>query len=223
MTSTSGVTLMSDLTPPFAPPRSIAMGASPERRRAGRHGAHRPGPSLSRAGSASRPCQPRQASCSLLDEVVDQLGRGVVHLDVEVLDAAGQVVVEPHGRDGHDQSERRLDERFGNTGRHRADAARPRGGDTLERRDDADDRAEQSDERGGRADGRERGDALLQVVGRERGGALDGAAHRVEQVVAVEARAASPAGTGTPGGQRAPPWRGGCSGSSSTATAQSRP
>src|SRR5205809_2421525 len=68
MTSTSGVTLMSDLTPPLAPPRSIAIGVSPG------------GPSLRRR---------------LLDEVVHQLRRGVVHFDVEIFDAAGQVVVEP--------------------------------------------------------------------------------------------------------------------------------
>src|SRR4029453_4634515 len=91
----------------------------------------------------------------LLDEVVDQLRRGVVHFDVEVLDAAGQVVVEPHRRDRDEQAERGFDERFGDTGRHRAEAARPGGRDALERRDDADDRAEQADERRGRADGRQ--------------------------------------------------------------------
>src|SRR5262249_46713761 len=100
----------------------------------------------------------------LLDEVVDQLRRGVVHFDVEVLDAAGQVVVEPDGRDGHDEAERRLDERFRDTGRDRAETAGAGCRDALERGDDADDRAEQPDERRGRADGGEGGDALLEVV-----------------------------------------------------------
>src|SRR5215207_6520031 len=100
----------------------------------------------------------------LLDEVVEQLRRRVVHFDVEVLDAAGQVVVEPDRRDGDDEAESRLDERFRDTGRNRAETARAGGRDALERVDDADDRAEQSDERRGRADGRERRNALLEVV-----------------------------------------------------------
>src|SRR5213592_1427257 len=89
ITSTSGVTLMSDLTPPLAPPRSIAIGVSPR------------GPSLRRR---------------LLDEVVHQLRRGVVHFDVEIFDAAGQVVVEPDGRNRDDEAECGLDERFCNAG-----------------------------------------------------------------------------------------------------------
>src|SRR4051794_40896987 len=106
----------------------------------------------------------------LLDEVVDQLRRGVVHFDVEVLDAAGEVIVEPHRRNGDDEPKRRLDERFGNTGRDRAETARAGRRDALERGDDADDRAEQSDEGRGGANRGERGDALLQVVGGERRG-----------------------------------------------------
>src|ERR1051325_1239599 len=120
MTSTSGVTLMSDLTPPLAPPRSIAIGKSP-------NGDWR----LRR----------------LLDEVVDQLRRGVVHFDVEVLDPTGQVVVEPDRWNRDDEAQGGLDERFSNTGRHRADTTRSAGRDALEGRDDADDRAEESDER----------------------------------------------------------------------------
>ncbi len=61
--------------------------------------------------------------CRLLDEVVEQLRRRIVHFDVKVLDAAGQVVVKPDGRNGHDQAERRFDERFGNTGRDGTQAA----------------------------------------------------------------------------------------------------
>ena len=135
-------------------------------------------------------CPPKRRSYDgLLDEVVDELRRGVVHLDVEVLEAARQVVVEPHRRDGDEQAERGLDERFRDTGRHGADAARAGGRDADERVDDADDRAEQSDERGRRADGGERRDALLQVVAGQRGGALNGAAHGVEQVFAAQASA----------------------------------
>ena len=127
----------------------------------------------------------------LLDEVVHELRRRVVHLDVEVLEPAGEVVVDPHRRDRDDEAERGLDERFRNTGRHGAEAARPGGRDAVERGDDADDRAEQSDERRRRADGRERRDALLQVVDGQRRGALNRAADGVDQVVTAQAAAAS--------------------------------
>ena len=51
----------------------------------------------------------------LLDEIVNQLRRGVIHLDVERFDLGGEVVVNPHGRDGHEQTESGGDEGFGNT------------------------------------------------------------------------------------------------------------
>src|SRR5213083_3248510 len=41
-----------------------------------------------------------------LDQVVDQLFRGVGHLDREEVDLGGEVVVEPHRRDRDDQAER---------------------------------------------------------------------------------------------------------------------
>src|SRR5579862_111479 len=148
MTSQSGVTLISDLTPPLAPPRSIAITDSWVR------GTRYP---LDR----------------LANEVVDELRRGVVHLHVEVLDAARQVVIEPHRRNRDDEAERGLDERLRDTARDGADAARAAGRDAFERLDDADDRAEQSDEGRRRSDGRERRDALLEVRRGERGGALN--------------------------------------------------
>src|SRR3954464_861948 len=76
----------------------------------------------------------------LLDEVVEQLRRRVIHFDVEVLDAACQVVVKPDRGNRRGQTERGLEERFRNTGRPRPEAARSGGRDALERGDDADDR-----------------------------------------------------------------------------------
>src|SRR5690606_138073 len=128
-------------------------------------------------------------SLRLLDEVVDQLRRGVRHLDVEVLEAAGEVVVEPHGRDGDDQTECGLDQGLREAAGDRGEAARARGGDAVERGDDADGRAEQPAEGSRRADGRQRGDVLLQVVGRQGRGALNGAADRVDHVIAIDAAA----------------------------------
>src|SRR5712671_6459853 len=133
MTSTSGVTLISDLTPPLAPPRSIPMvnllsnlvltfrDMTGGRVPALKHPI--PGTSYQLRG--------------LPDEEVDELRRGIVHFDVEVLDAAGEVVVEPHRRNRDDQPERGLDERFRNADRHGADAGRSAGTDALERIDDA--------------------------------------------------------------------------------------
>src|SRR4029453_13111611 len=126
MTSTSGVTLISALRPVFALPTSIAIKRAPlvDRR-----------PSDGRRGQTLR---------CLLDKVVDKLRRRVVHLDVEVLDAARQVVVEPDRGDRDDETERGFDERFRDTGGDGAETARTGGRDALERGDDADDRAEQS-------------------------------------------------------------------------------
>src|SRR3954454_16814380 len=89
MTSTSGVTLISDLTPPLAPPRSIPIGKSPIDSRAyGQRGAGRGVP-------RRHPTRIRALLRGLTDKEVDELGGRVVHLDVEIFDASGQVVVEP--------------------------------------------------------------------------------------------------------------------------------
>src|ERR1051325_8386095 len=47
-----------------------------------------------------------------LDEVVDELLRRVGHLDRQVLDLGGEVVVEPHRRDGYQEAQRRGDQRL---------------------------------------------------------------------------------------------------------------
>src|SRR4026207_2413752 len=88
MTSTSGVTLMSAFSPPFAPPTSIAMGE--------------PlnsicefvnwcvGEFAAREAQFTHPPIHKFTNFlrRLLDEVVEQLRRRVVHFDVEVLDTA---------------------------------------------------------------------------------------------------------------------------------------
>src|SRR5689334_8650283 len=57
------------------------------------------------------------------DQVVDQLFGGVGHLDRDEVDLGREVVVEPHGRDRRDQTDRRRDERLGNTTRDRSQRA----------------------------------------------------------------------------------------------------
>ena len=103
--------------------------------------------------SRSRRQPLRLALVALLDEVVDQFARGVVHLDVERFDTPGEVVEGHNGRDGHEQAERRGDQGFRNTAGDRADARGLLGGDLLEGVQNADDGAEQADERSRGADG----------------------------------------------------------------------
>src|SRR5579863_5206553 len=59
-----------------------------------------------------------------LQEVINQLGRRVVHLHVEGLDLAGEVVVDPDGRDGDEEANGGRDQSFRNTARHSAQAGR---------------------------------------------------------------------------------------------------
>src|SRR5512134_1383428 len=74
----------------------------------------------------------------VLDEAVDELLRGVRHLDRQVLDLGREVVVEPHGRNRDQEAERRGDERLGDTAGDAGQAARvTAGGHGVERRYDA--------------------------------------------------------------------------------------
>src|SRR5512147_1617511 len=92
MMSAMGVTLMSAIGPPFLPPTAIAMWMYSLVRRGGTR--------------TTVPASPYPALLgALLDEVVEQLGAGVVHLDVERLDLAVEDVEHPHGGNGHEQAE----------------------------------------------------------------------------------------------------------------------
>src|SRR5207247_10705285 len=53
-----------------------------------------------------------------LDQIVDQLLRGVRHLDGEEVDLGREVVVEPDCRNGDDEPERGGNQRFRDTGGH---------------------------------------------------------------------------------------------------------
>src|SRR5262245_11042434 len=112
----------------------------------------------------------------LLHEEVDQLRRGVRHLDREPLELSREVVEHPGGGNRHAETERGGHERFRDTGRHRADTAGAGQRHAVERVDDADHGAEQADEGGDGGDRRQRADALLEVRRGEQRRALDGAA-----------------------------------------------
>ena len=99
------------------------------------------------------PAAARLALVALLDEVVDQFARGVIHLHVERFDTTREVVKRHNRGDGHQQAERRGYQSFRNTAGDRADARSLLGGDLLEGIQNADDRSEQPDEWSRRADG----------------------------------------------------------------------
>src|SRR6185369_1044999 len=114
-TSTRGVMLMSDLTPPLLPPLAMPMGDSLQ----------------------SLPCRLLLVLRVVLDEVVHQLGGGVVHLDREFFDVIGELVEHHDRRDGDEQAARGGVERFRDAARDRADAARTGLGHAFEGVDDA--------------------------------------------------------------------------------------
>src|SRR5207244_7532076 len=163
MMSAIGVTLMSAIAPPFLPPTAIAM-ANSLRAAAGRPAAVRP-----------------RGLRALLDEVVEQLRAGVVHLHVEALDLAREVVVRPHRRHRHEQAEGGGDERLRDTGRDGGDAARAGEGHAREGVDDPEGGAEQPHERRGGPDGGQARQPALEVSQVHGRRALDGPLGRVDR------------------------------------------
>src|SRR5574342_12277 len=146
ITSMSGVTLMSALTAARA---LVADRATGLRR-------------LLRL-EFLREDRPAEFRSDALDEVVDQLLRGVGHLDGEKVDLGGEIVLEPHLGNRDDQTERGRDQRLGDTRRDRRErTAAARRGHAGERVHDAHHRAEQPHERGRRARRRENAEAALQ-------------------------------------------------------------
>src|SRR5881394_291734 len=116
-----------------------------------------------------------------LDQVVDQLLRGVRHLDGEEVDLGGEVVVEPYRGNGDDESERRGNQGLGDTGRHRGErAAAARRRHAGEGVHDAHHRAQQPDERRRGAGGRQDAQAALQLGRDDENLALHRALHRID-------------------------------------------
>ena len=124
----------------------LPLGVALDRRRCARR----------RAGAVAAGRAPRHTAPSAQDGV-DQLGGGLVDVDGQVVEPRGEVVVEPDGDDRDAEADGGGDERLGDAGRHRADAAAPLGrvGQLLEGGDDAADGAEQADERRRRGDRRQ--------------------------------------------------------------------
>src|SRR5579864_1140511 len=99
---------------------------------------------------------------ALLQEVVDQFARRVIHLDVERFHAAGQVVEHHDGRDGDEQPDGRRNQRFRDTAGDCCQTGGLRVVDADERIQNAHHRAEQSHEGSGRSDGGKAAQSALQ-------------------------------------------------------------
>src|SRR5262245_7340492 len=82
------------------------------------------------------------------EQAVHELGRSPVHLDVESLYLAREVVERDDGRDRNENAKGRRDQRLSDAARDHRHPAGPRGRDAAERVDDADHGAEEADERG---------------------------------------------------------------------------
>src|SRR5690242_9935260 len=117
-TSTSGVMLMSERTPPLVP-TSMLM-ASGLRSRGGR------------AGRLHAGVGERLVEAALLEEEVHQLVGGVGDVHRHLLHAVGEVVEHHQRGDGDEQAEGGGDERLRDAGGHRGEAARAGGGHQLE-------------------------------------------------------------------------------------------
>src|SRR6266446_3700294 len=116
-----------------------------------------------------------------LDQVVDQLLRGVRHLDGEEVDLGREVVVEPHRRNGDDEPERRRDQGFRDTGGHGAERAAATGRRHAgERVHDTHHRAQQADERRRGARRRQDAEAALQLRRDNEDLTLHRSLHRVD-------------------------------------------
>src|SRR5438552_3320613 len=116
-TSTSGVMLMSERTPPLLPtsiPICLRL-----------HSRMLRGLERARVGE-------RLVETAFLEEEVDQLVGGVGDVDGHLVDAVGQVVVHHQGRDRDEQTESGRDQRLRDAGRHRRQTAGAGGCHQLE-------------------------------------------------------------------------------------------
>src|SRR5437764_13753408 len=127
--------------------------------------------------------RPTELRPDALDQVIDQLFRRVRHLDGEEVDLGGEVVVEPHRRNGDDESEGGGDQRLGDTSLYRRErAAAARGRHADERVHDAHHRAQQPHERGRGAGGGQDAETALQLGRHDENLALHRALNRVDVV-----------------------------------------
>src|SRR5208282_3736234 len=177
ITSTIGVTLMSELT--FAPSFRFAnailnlpyfrrFGFENLRAKLGRSGA---GTLQRRTSNSLRELRTEPFYrllflttnvAALLQEVIDQFARRVVHFHVERFHATGQIVEHHHGRDGDEQPDGRRNQRFRDAAGDCSQTGGLRVVDADEGVQNAHHRSKQSHEGSRRTDGGEAAQSTLQ-------------------------------------------------------------
>src|SRR6185437_8067150 len=86
------------------------------------------------------------------EEAIHELSGSPIHLDVKIFNPAREVVERSDGRNGHEDAQRRGDQRFSDAARNYRHTAGPSGRDVSKSVDDAGYGTEKTDERCCRAD-----------------------------------------------------------------------
>src|ERR1700687_3456740 len=103
------------------------------------------------------------ASATLAVRQLDQLDRLLLHFEDEVVDLGAEMAIEDHARDGDDESQRGVVERYRNPVREQ-NRIRTGGGLRPEDLDHADDRTEKPEQGRHRRNGAERGQKTREIV-----------------------------------------------------------
>src|SRR5215472_17871037 len=171
MMSTIGVTLISDARPPL-PPADMPILRKPSST------VRQPPRDLAALRSARRSSLATlrglrlQLPGAVLNKVINQLRRRIVHFHDEAIDFAREIVEQPHRGHGHQQSQRGSEQRFGNTAGDGRDTRRFSVLHAAERVDDAEHCAEQTHEGSGRTDRRQSGETAPKLGGLDGDGSL---------------------------------------------------
>src|SRR5690349_3461009 len=105
----------------------------------------------------------RHPKLGYFEQAVHELGRSPIHLHVEILNLAREVVERDNRRDRDEDSQGCRDQSLSNTARDHAHPAGPGGRDTPESVDDSNHSSEQAYERGGGTDCGEKTETPFQL------------------------------------------------------------
>src|SRR5215472_3161862 len=109
------------------------------------------------------------------EQAVHKLGRSPIHLDMESLNLARELVEGNDGRNCDEDTQSRRDQGFSDAAGNHGHSAGPRGCDTPESVNDSDDGAEKTNERGSGADRGKETEAPLELNQRFGNGVPEGA------------------------------------------------
>src|SRR5436309_611245 len=115
------------------------------------------------------------------EQAVHELRRRPVHLDVEILELAREMVESDHGRDGDEDAQGRRDQGFSDAARNHRHSAGPRGCDAPESVDNSDHGSEQTNEGGRGTDRGQEPETLLQLDQRLGHGVPEGARDELQR------------------------------------------